>query len=145
MLPSGASRRSSMPVCRLRCANYVPKLMQNSYEKISFIRILGDKIFIAIAFKHCKKFNLRYLCFSKKAIETAFMLWFNQFYRPILNWVFCAFFPLLLILMFPKHSSMFERLSEFIIKLIPRGLFLVTQTLRPPKSFFTSRKTVYPN
>ena len=72
------------------------------------------------------------------------MLCFNQFFRPILNWVFCAFFPLLLILMFPKHSSMFKILSEFIMKLFPRDLFLVTQALRSPKSFRLSlRKKQY--
>ena len=37
--------------------------------------------------------------------------------------------------MFPKHSSMFKRLSKFIMKLFPRGLFLVTQALRSQKSF----------
>ena len=108
------------------------RLIENSYENIS---VIGDKIFIAIVSKHWKKFNLRYFCFSKKAIKTAFMLCFNQFFCPILNWVFCAFFLLLLILMFPKHSSMFKRLYEFIMKIFPRCLFLVTQALRPPKYF----------
>ena len=63
------------------------------------------------------------------------MLCFNHFFCPILNWIFCAFFLLLLILMFPKHSSMFRRLFEFIMKFFHRGLFAVTQALRPPKSF----------
>ena len=46
-----------MLVYWFRDPNYVPKLMKISLEKISLMQILGDKIFIAIVFKHCRKFN----------------------------------------------------------------------------------------
>ena len=90
---------------------------------------------MAIVSKHCKKFNLRCLCYSKKMLSILPSCCLNQFFGPILNWVFCLFFLLLLILMFPKHSSMFKRLSEFIMKLFPRRFFPVTQDLRPQSPF----------
>ena len=55
-----------MPVYHLGQPNCVPKLMKISLEKISLIQILGDKIFLAIASKHCKKFNLMISFFFKK-------------------------------------------------------------------------------
>ena len=64
---------------------------------------------------------MRYICFSKKEIKT--VLGFKQLLLPILNWIFCAFYTSLLILMFSKHfhawsyqpnehSSVFRRLFE---------------------------------
>ena len=50
------------------------------------------------------------------------MLCLNQFLCPILNWVFFAFYTLLLTLMFSKHSSVFKRLCEFTMRLFPRVL-----------------------
>ena len=111
VLPSVASRGSPMPANRFRSLNYVPKLTKNSQEKILFIQTSGGKIFIAIVSKHCKKFNFAlsffffffffFFCFLK-ASKIVFMLYFNQFIRPVLNWVFCAINILLLILMFPN-------------------------------------------
>ena len=63
------------------------------------------------------------------------MLCFNQISRPILKWIFCAFYTVLLILVLSKHSSVFTRLSEFIMKLFPRGLVHVNQVFKPPESF----------
>ena len=77
-LDSGVSRGSSTPVYQFGHPNHVPKLMKNSLEKISLTQISGDKIFIAIVPKHCKKFNFTIsLFFFKKAITTIFMLYFN--------------------------------------------------------------------
>ena len=65
---SGVSRGFQMPVNRFGHLSYVPKLMKNSYEKISLNKISGNKIIIAI-----KKLALRYLCFFIKAIKTVFI------------------------------------------------------------------------
>ena len=89
VLSSCVSRGPPMLVYRFRCANYVPKLMKSSLEKISFIQILGDKIFIAIVSKYCKRF----LCY----ISTSFYVQF---------WTGASapfIYTLLLILAFPKH------------------------------------------
>ena len=76
------------------------QLMKNSQEKFSLIQILREKIFIAIVSKHFTKLNFMISSFLKKAIETVFMLCFNQFILQILNW--CAFYTSLLVLMFPQ-------------------------------------------
>ena len=101
LLYSGISRGFSMPVYWFGRPNYVPKLMKNSLEKISLTQILGEKTSLQLYQNIIRNLTLRYLCFFKKAITTIFMLYFNQFLLPILNWVFCAFCTLLLI--FSKH------------------------------------------
>ena len=79
---SGVSRGFLMLVYKFGHPHYVHKLMRNSKVKISLIWILGDKTFIAIVSKHCKKFNFALYLFEL---------------------VLCAFCILLLILMFSKH------------------------------------------
>ena len=80
------------------------QINEKQLRKISLIQILEDKIFIAFVSKHSKKFNFTMsLFFLEKAIKTVFMLYLNQFLLSILNWVFCAFYILLLILMFCNH------------------------------------------
>ena len=64
---------------------------------------LGDKTSLQLYLNIVRNLTLRYLCFLTKAIKTVFMLCFNQFLLLILNRVFCVFYTLLLILMFPKH------------------------------------------
>ena len=72
------------------------------------------------------------------------MLCFNQFLRPILNLVFCAFYRLLLILMFPKHSSVFKRLTEdatvskITVKICQGNLPKVTDLKRSAKGAMKS-------
>ena len=48
----GVYRGFPTPVKRSGCPNYVPKLMKNSFEKISLIQILGNNIFIAHSTQH---------------------------------------------------------------------------------------------
>ena len=73
--------------------------------------------------------------FKKKQSKLPSCYVLTSFFAQFWTESFVRFFSLLLILMFPKHSSMFKRLSEFIMKLFPRDLFPVTQALRPPNSF----------
>ena len=100
-LSSGVSRVFSTPVYRFGRPNYVPKLKKNSLEKIPLTQISGDKTSLQLYLNTVRNLTLRYFCFFKKAITTIFMLYFNQFLLPILNWVFCPFCTLLLI--FSKH------------------------------------------
>ena len=53
--------------------------MKNSSQKISFIQILGHKIFIAIPSKHCKKFNFTISLwgFFKKNYQNCFHVMFQ--------------------------------------------------------------------
>ena len=73
--------------------------------------------------------------FPKKSNQNYLHVMSQPVFSPNFELGLLCVFPLLLILMFPKHSSMFKRLSEFIMKLFPRDLFPVTQALRPPNSF----------
>ena len=74
---------------------------------------------------------LRYICSSKKAIKA--VLSFKQVLLPIFNWVFCAFYESLLILMFSTHflleainrtniQACLKDSSNVNMKLLPRAL-----------------------
>ena len=76
----GVYRGFPTPVNRSGCPNYVPKLMKNSLEKISLIQILGNKIFIAIVSKHCKKCNF---------MVSLFFLKKNNYFHVMSQPVFC--------------------------------------------------------
>ena len=71
-----------MPVYHLGQPNCVPKLMKISLEKISLIQILGDKIFLAIASKHCKKFNLMISFLKKKSNHNCLHAMFQPGFTP---------------------------------------------------------------
>ena len=90
-----------------------------------------------------RNLNLRYICFSKKAIKT--VLGFKQLLLPILNWVFCAFYTSSLILIF-SDIFMLEAVNPTNIQvsldslnvnmnLFPGGHALVTQAPSAPASF----------
>ena len=138
---SGVSRGFSTPVYRFGRPNYVSKLMKNSWEKISLIQIVGDKVFIAIVSKHCKKFNFMISMFN----WTVLRLCFNQFLLPVLNWAFCMRFihcywfwcPLIIFRLEVLNSRNIRVCLDFlnvIIKLFQGGLDPVTQALRLPAS-----------
>ena len=55
--------------------------MKNSQEKKSLIQILGDKIFISIVSKHCKKFNFKITLFFKKSNQNCF----HVIFQPVFN------------------------------------------------------------
>ena len=52
--------------------------MKNSYEKLSLIQMLEDKIFIAIVSKQCKKFNFTTSLFFKKINQNFFHVMYQQ-------------------------------------------------------------------
>ena len=51
--------------------------MKNSQEKKSLIQILGDKIFISIVSKHCKKLNFKITLFFKQSNKNRFHVIFT--------------------------------------------------------------------
>ena len=128
---------------------YAPKLCVQINEKISLIQILVDKIFIAIVFKHCKKFNFAISVFCKKKNQnwTVFMLCFNHFLLPILNWAFCErfihhywFWCSLIIFRLETINprNIWACLKDSLnvnMKLFPESLTPLTQALRLPASF----------
>ena len=113
-----------MPVYQYGRPNYVPKLMKISLEKISLIQILGDKIFIAIVSKHCKKFNFAISLLFKKAITTV-----STMFQP----VFTSNFEMgLLCVINPKNIQACLKGSLNVhVKLFPGGLAPKTQAPRP--------------
>ena len=126
-----------------------PQINEKQLRKISLIKIFGDKISIAIVSKHFKKFNFTTSVFCEKINQnrTVFMLCFNQFLLPILNWAFCArfihrywFWGSIIIFRLEATNpwNIWACLKDSLnvnMKLFPGGLTPATQALRLTASF----------